>query len=120
MGDGLCGHGSGRRRPTGAGGEAGGTNTGGDGWSLWLPSRGGETLTLRLWVLFFLYRVRNTGRGYIGEDILGELAIWPLEVPADQEVGSVTWSSRERVAVLQQGLTGKPVLILETQTPSSR
>ncbi|XP_040143210.2 T-lymphocyte surface antigen Ly-9-like [Ictidomys tridecemlineatus] len=68
-----------------------------------------------------------TGSGILGEvtvgkiviGTLGESAILPLEVPVEQEIESVTWSSKGLIAVLQPGPAGKPVLVSEIQGPYS-
>jgi hypothetical protein len=51
---------------------------------------------------------------------LGESATFPLEVPVDQEVGSVTWSSEGLVAVLQPEPGGKSVQVGDIQGSFSR
>ncbi|XP_040491858.1 T-lymphocyte surface antigen Ly-9-like isoform X4 [Ursus maritimus] len=68
------------------------------------------------------------GPGILGGDtvgetvtgLLGDLAILPLEVPVGQEVEKVTWSSGGRVAVMQPGPGGQPVLAAGTQGAYSR
>nr|XP_044992894.1 SLAM family member 9-like [Jaculus jaculus] len=68
-----------------------------------------------------------TGSGTLREDTdgetvigaLGELAILPLEVSAEKDVESVTWSSKGLVAVLQPGPGKQPVLVSEMKGPYS-
>ncbi|MBZ3891125.1 T-lymphocyte surface antigen Ly-9 [Sciurus carolinensis] len=63
--------------------------------------------------------LREVTAGNVVIGTLGKSVTLPLEVPVDQEVESVTWSSKGLIAVLQPGPAGKPVLVSEIQGPYS-